>query len=806
MRKNKDEIPTAGFPYQSLDKFLKILVKDLDVHVVLCDEYHERDAHGDLTTPIERKVSRVITAATLIDENFLDKDQNNYLLSIYPGTSAEEETFGLAWIDISTGEFYVETANRQNLSSALMRIGASQVLVADGVDEKMREDITLTLGISQERVSSLNEKDGNSTIDWLDRMDEPLEQDFKIELHESKAAQQLYDYIDTHILDVEIKPMHPQRKLSEDIMEIDRAGIKGLELLMTARTSRTKGSLMNTIKRTVTDGGARLLKDRLSYPSINPEVIEGRLDLLQAFLDSESLRYAVVVRLKKLHDMHRISQKFAYKRGDAQDLLQLTSTISKMKEIVELLQPHSNGTSPPSIAIATLLARLQMDELTAICTKIDSSLDTDALNTWLSQENFEEESPNMEATMEVNAESLGSPEIIAHSGDPWVMQPNASPALSFLHDKIQQVLVQKKELQARLREEFSMPKLSLRYDKRFGHICHTPTNKKFDDKWFLKSGAYEIGRHKTVKSYSFPEWSKLGRELYRVEYEIRLEEQKVMDQLKELVNSNITLLHHNGAIMDELDLSIGFATLAETEGWSRPMINTTTEHKINGGWHPTVVKGLKEKDEFKSFTKNSLYLDKTQLTWLITGPNMAGKSTFLRQNALITILAQMGCYVPAIRAEIGIVDKIFSRIGAADDLYRNESTFMVEMLETAAILRNATNRSFVIMDEVGRGTAPVDGAAVAFASLHHLYHTNKCRTLFATHFHGLADKTADWSRLAQYCTDIEIDGPDTWHFQHALRKGVNRNSHAFRIAGLAKLPEAALRVAQQALADSTLNG
>jgi DNA mismatch repair ATPase MutS len=207
--------------------------------------------------------------------------------------------------------------------------------------------------------------------------------------------------------------------------------------------------------------------------------------------------------------------------------------------------------------------------------------------------------------------------------------------------------------------------------------------------------------------------------------------------------------------------------------------------------------GLEEQG--RSFVSNDLVLDHNERMWLVTGPNMGGKSTFLRQNALLTILGQTGSYVPAAHAEIGLVDQIFSRIGAADDLFRDQSTFMVEMLETAAILRHATPRSFVIMDEVGRGTTPEDGTAVAYASLHHLYHINKCRTLFATHFHALADMTCDWPKVACYCTDVQEDGRGAFTFMHRLKKGINRQSHALKVAKLAGLPRAALTVAETVL-------
>lgn len=219
--------------------------------------------------------------------------------------------------------------------------------------------------------------------------------------------------------------------------------------------------------------------------------------------------------------------------------------------------------------------------------------------------------------------------------------------------------------------------------------------------------------------------------------------------------------------------------------------------RYSGGRHPTVIQGLEEQG--RTFVSNDCLIGGQERIWLITGPNMAGKSTFLRQNALISILAQVGSFVPAHSAEIGLVDQIFTRVGSADNLFKDQSTFMVEMMETAAILNQATPQSFVIMDEIGRGTTPEDGIAVGFACLHHLYFKNRCRTLFATHFHSLADMTQELEHLACYCTDID-DGPgQSFSFVHRLRKGVNRSSHALKVARLAGIPDAAIETAKTVL-------
>jgi DNA mismatch repair ATPase MutS len=262
-----------------------------------------------------------------------------------------------------------------------------------------------------------------------------------------------------------------------------------------------------------------------------------------------------------------------------------------------------------------------------------------------------------------------------------------------------------------------------------------------------------------------------------------VEEQNIFGRLRDKVIKSLVSLRHNAAVLDELDVACSFATLAEEQRLVRPILNYGTTHHIVGGRHPTVEAGLNV--EGRKFTSNDCLVGQQHRILLITGPNMAGKSTYLRQNALISILAQTGSYVPAEYASIGIVDKIFSRIGSADNLYQDQSTFMVEMLETAEILKQATNRSFVIMDEVGRGTTPEDGVAVGFAALHHLYHINRSRTLFATHFHALTDLTSSWDCLKCHCTDVVEQDDGSFTYSHRLRSGVNRESHALKVARMA---------------------
>lgn len=327
------------------------------------------------------------------------------------------------------------------------------------------------------------------------------------------------------------------------------------------------------------------------------------------------------------------------------------------------------------------------------------------------------------------------------------------------------------------------PSLSLRYVAGSGHVCHVKGAK--DVRHTAKASLRgRTGRTtKSTRIFYNSEWTSLATKMDQLRFQIRAEEQRVLNQLREQVVVNLVKLRRNAAVLDALDVGCAFATLAEEQGFTRPVLNNSKDHKIIGGRHPTVKLGLEE--EGRAFVGNDCFVGEKERVWLITGPNMGGKSTFLRQNALISILAQAGSFVPADHAELGIVDQIFTRVGSADDLFRDQSTFMVEMAETAVILNQATSRSLVIMDEIGRGTTPEDGIAVAFACLHHLYHNNQCRTLFATHFHILADLAKDLDHLACYCTDVAEEAGGSFSYLHRLQRGVNKASHALKVARLA---------------------
>ena len=827
-------VPMAGFPFWQLDRYLKIFVQDHNRHVAVSEEIplnagDKVKTNGPL---FSRAVRRIVTPGTLIDEKFLEPYQNNFLLSLHVGdklhnieAGATRDDVGLAWIDLSTGDFFTQTTTRSLIASALARIGAREIILSHDAPDDLQAEVQALVGQHHDSVT-LHECKSNfeSMSQWNDTLETKLEdgQEAHFSDVEKLAGHQILDYVRFSLQGMELLLQAPRKRDVHQYLSIDRQSLRGLEILETARDGLGKGSLYHAVRRTVTKSGARLLRDRLTSPSASVAEINERLDLVSAFIASDELRESLVQRLKRTYDVQRIVQKFTLNKGDADDMLSLAKAIDETAATYALLRAATHSSNGPTVEhqqIGHLLARFDLLGPSDLGKEILRAIDEEGLNQMHRQEEDEAADVAAQAQEVVQndaPEEVGmltrSARVKARMGearfsDPdmqeiWIMRRDASDTIHRLHERLGVLKAEKSNLEQRLQQDLATPGLTLRWTPGLGHICHirgvtATTTRKLEE-----ANARMVSSSKSTRSFYVSDWSRLGNQIDQARVHIRNEEQRLFRELRRNVISNLVKLRRNAAIMDELDVASSFASLANEQAWIRPSINNSISHKIIGGRHPTVKLGLEEHG--RSFVSNDLILDQSEQTWLVTGPNMAGKSTFLRQNALITILAQVGSYVPAEHAEIGLVDQIFSRIGAADDLFRDQSTFMVEMLETSAILKQATPRSFVIMDEVGRGTTPQDGTAVAYGSLMHLHTINKCRTLFATHFHALADLTAGWHRLGTYCTDILEDKSGSFTFQHRLRRGVNRQSHALKVAKLAGLPVPALEAATTVLKELQL--
>ncbi|KAL3448966.1 muts domain V-domain-containing protein [Aspergillus insuetus] len=834
-------VPMAGFPFFQLDRFLKMLVQDLNRYVAISEQFeHGGDGKGPGELLFARKVTRVITPGTLIDEKFMDPAENNFLMAIYLNPSGLEspssnnddsshqhiltstsQNVGLAWLDLSTGDFYTQVTSAQMLSSAIARIGAREILVDQGLQDSIGQELQLLLGHEKRLMTFFPFPEKVSPISqWTAMLEAPLsskEIDSFME-EEVAAGFSLLEYIRVQLQGLNMKLQPPRRRHLEQSMNVDRNSLRGLEILESARDGVGKGSLLHAVRRTSTKSGARLLRDRLTSPSTSLPVINERLDLVSVFIEDSEVRDMLIQLLKRSYDAQRLVQKFTLGRGDPDDLICLSRAIEASKEVKRVLSDKnfdetSEHTSEASRrSLQTMIDRLYLDGPTVLADKILSAIDEEGL---LQKQRIEDDTATEAAVLaqEVTL-SEGSPgdleslpkKVRAKGGDrstltddpsavdTWIMRQDASPALQELHRTLEELLDEKLNLTQHLRESVGSAALTLKWTPGLGHICHVKGAKVSQAQLEELGVTRNVSATKSTRSFYLPAWTELGARMDQVKLQIRKEEQAIFESLRRDVILNLVKIRRNAAVMDELDVACSFATLAEEQQLIRPILTQGASHKIVGGRHPTVKLGLEEQG--RRFVSNDCFIGEAERIWLITGPNMAGKSTFLRQNALITVLAQVGSFVPADYAEIGIVDQIFSRIGAADDLFRDQSTFMVEMLETAAILKQATPRSFVIMDEVGRGTTPEDGTAVSYACLHHLHYRNQCRTLFATHFHALADMTSDFPALGRYCTDVKESAEGSFSFIHKLRKGVNRDSHALKVAQLAGLPRETLDLAR----------
>ena len=830
-------VPMAGFPSWHLDRYLKLLVQDLREYVALSEEFliEPKDENK-----FDRRVTRVISPGTLIDEKFMDPYENNFLLALHPLRSSESSklseaeqvpaelpqksvprsllstSIGLAWLDLSTGAFYTQQTTIGSLGSAIARISPGEIVLSNDLEDSTKKSIIGTLEQQRDLVTyHPGPTQTLSMSSWTPMLEAEVPKEVQPTFLEEEVAagSLLLAYVKERLLESGIKLRPPIRREDKETMSIDKNSMRALEILRPSKGGSVggKGSLLHTVRRTVTNSGTRLLRALIASPSMSLEMINARLDVVSLFLQDRGLREEITSLLRRSHDSERLVQKFSLGRDKTDDLISLLRTIEVTVKIASLLETDSRPSMPgyekTSVdrkrqqSLHNLSCRLSLEEPKALATRIADAIDEDGLTKShrieetevadivsiaqgvLEREGSSEDKAAMTRVSKSKATQKSSDDQEGEDEDAWRLRRNASPRLESLHEALDNLYQDKASLASRLREELRTPSLTLRWTSGPGHHCHVRGTKDVAASLKKYGTDKEIRSTKTTRSFNNTEWTNLGSKVDEAKSRINAEELRVCKVLGQQVILNLVKLRQNAAVLDELDISCSFATLADEQGLVRPVLNSGLNHKIIGGRHPTVKLGLEEQG--RTFVSNDCCVGVEERVWLVTGPNMAGKSTFLRQNALISVLAQVGSFVPAEYAEIGLVDQIFTRVGAADDLFRDQSTFMVEMVETAAILNQATPQSFVIMDEIGRGTTPEDGIAVSFACLHHLYYKNLCRTLFATHFHALADMTKDFEHLACYCTDV-LEGPGgSFSFVHRLQKGVNRSSHALKVARLA---------------------
>jgi DNA mismatch repair protein MutS len=761
------DIAMCGVPVERSDDYLHRLIA-LGHRVAVCEQMEnpaEARKRGNKSV-VKRDVVRVVTPGTLTEDTLLDARTNNYLLTIARAKgSAGTDRIGLAWIDISTAEFNVTECGVAELGATLARINPNEVVVTDALysdvdlSQLLRELPAVTPvtrdvfdGATAER--RLCDYFAVATMDGLSALSRL----------EATAAAAAVTYIDRTQLGKRPPLSPPTREAAGTTMAIDPATRANLELTRTLGGER-KGSLLDAIDCTVTAAGSRLLAQRLAAPLTDAPAIGRRLDAVAAFVADSALRDDIRRALKAAPDMSRALARLAVGRGGPRDLAALRDGVLAAEKVLARLSDIDN--LPTDIAAAMGALRRPSRELA----------DTFARA-------LAEELPLMKR-------------------DGGFVRAGFEGALDEtrnLRDASRLVVA---AMQARYADDCGVKGLKIRHNNVLGYFVEV-TAQHGDKLMTPPLNATFIHRQTLAGQTRFT-----TAELGEIEAKIANAgdralglELEIFERLAMMVAEDSDDLHAAAHAFALLDVATALAELAVDDNYVRPEVDMSLGFAIEGGRHPVVEQALKR--DGNSFIANACDLSpgpaqKSGQIWLITGPNMAGKSTFLRQNALIALLAQIGSFVPASRARIGIVDRLFSRVGAADDLARGRSTFMVEMVETAVILNQASERALVILDEIGRGTATFDGLSIAWASIEHLHESNRCRALFATHYHELTALSAKLPRLFNATVRVK-----EWHgdvvFLHEVLPGSADRSYGIQVAKLAGLPAPVIARAKSVLA------
>jgi DNA mismatch repair protein MutS len=757
-----EDIPMCGVPVHSHESYLEKLILT-GFKVAVCEQTEdpaEAKKRGAKSV-VKRAVQRVVTPGTLTEETLLDARAHNYLAAIAEAGGK----LGLAWIEISTGEFLTQPLDEGVLAAALARIGPGELLASENLTQKpelfetfheWREQLSV---LPQARFDSAN---GEKRLQSLYEV-KTLEAFGDFDRAELAAAAALVDYIELTQKGRLPRIAHPKQLTLAQVMEIDAATRRNLELTMTLSGER-KGSLLSVIDKTLTGAGARLLASHLAAPLREPEAIDARLDMVQFFVDGERVCTDIRENLKRCPDIERALSRLTLGRGGPRDLAAVRDGLAMAGKLRDVLEDKSLVGRPKGIEDAV------------------------------------KDLGHHQELIERLARALG-PDLPVYARDGgFIAQGYAAELDEFrsLRDESRRLIA---GLQSRYVNETGVTTLKVKHNNVLGYFVEVPA--KQGDK--VPCGAEDPFIHRQTMAnavrFSTVELNELEQKIARAADQALGLELALFEDLLGEVTGRGEEIALAATSLAKLDVAAALAHLARQRRYARPQVDGTTAFDLKGARHPVVESALEERGE-SAFVVNDCRLggdaDDDGRLWLLTGPNMAGKSTFLRQNALIAVMAQMGSFVPAESAHIGAVDRLFSRVGAADDLARGRSTFMVEMVETAAILNQAGPRALVILDEIGRGTATFDGLSIAWAVIENLHAVNQCRALFATHYHELTALTSRLDQLACHTMKVKEWQGDVV-FLHEVGHGAADRSYGIHVADLAGLPKAVVGRAEEIL-------
>ncbi|WP_242842807.1 MULTISPECIES: DNA mismatch repair protein MutS [Eubacteriales] len=743
----EERAPMCGVPYHAVDSYLSRLVAK-GYKVAICEQMEDPATAKGL---VKREVVRIVTPGTTVDPQALDETKNNYIMCVaYIG-----DTYGVSVADVTTGEYFVtEIGDSGMLFDEITHLMPSELICNEafymsGMD---LDDLKGRLGIT---VYAL---DAWYFDDAICRR--TLEEHFKVSSMESLGigdfdcgvigAGALLVYLkETQKTDL-VQLSHLTRYVTGKYMVLDSSTRRNLELSETLREKQKRGSLLWVLDKTKTAMGARMLRKQLEQPLIDKKQIERRLDAVEELLDNAICREEMREYLTPVYDLERLLSKITYKSANPRDLTAFYSSLSMLPHIRCIMEDLR------SPLLKEILG--EMDALEDICDLIGRAICEDPplamKEGGIIREGYSEEVDRLR-----NAKT---------EGKDWLAK-----------------------LEEEEREKTGIKNLRIKYNKVFGYYLEVTNSFKnlVPDYYTRKQTLANAERYITPRLKELED-TILGAEdkLYALEYELYCE-------VRDTIGKEVVRIQNTAKAVAQLDMLASLAVVAERNRYVRPKINEKGVINIKDGRHPVVEQMIPN----DMFIANDTYLDdKKDRISIITGPNMAGKSTYMRQTALIVLMAQVGSFVPASSVDIGIVDRIFTRVGASDDLASGQSTFMVEMTEVANILRNATRHSLLILDEIGRGTSTFDGLSIAWAVVEHISNTKLlgAKTLFATHYHELTELEGKIDNVHNYCIAVKEKGDDIVFLRKIVKGGADR-SYGIQVAKLAGVPDPVIERAKE---------
>lgn len=743
--------PMCGIPYHAAKVYIARLLR-LGKKIAICEQLSLNAPGKGLA---ERKVIEVITPGNAVEEEYLEQASNNFLASLCISPVKKTEA-SFSYIDISTGAFFCASWSindmAEEFSKHLGRVSPSELVISASLENN--SDVRLVLeafpnmAVSWEQDWHFSQELGYKRLLEQFAMTSLAPFSLTEKSTEIAAAGYLLEYVSRTA-----SPLHPENGLpqvtnltvlsDEQFVLIDDASRRSLEIVSNLRDGTSQYSLLETLQHTVTAMGSRLMKTRLLYPLRDIEVIKERQNRVELFYNDRHMLQAVRDELSHILDVERLASRIAMERAHAKDLVALKNSLAGFVRVRNIISSLS------------LVQGVELETADAIITDIGQAI-------------------------------LDDPSTVLSEGG--MIREGWSEELDKLRDLQKNFNAYLEDYLVEEKQKTGINNLRIRYNRNLGYYMEVSKGKldAVPDHFILRRALVNGDRYTSARL------QELEQELVNANENIIETEKRLFLELRAKIAGAVRYLLKVAAEIAELDVTTALAHAALVQNWVRPEVDDSSVFEIEAGRHPVVEHHM----EALSFVPNDANLSEKRFA-LVTGPNMAGKSTYLRQNALITLLAQTGSFVPASRAHIGAVDRIFCRVGASDNLARGESTFLVEMTETARILRSATEKSLVIMDEVGRGTSTEDGLAIAWAVSEHLLNTIKAKTFFATHYHELTRMVHPLLQLL--CLEVLENDGNIVFLKH-IKEGAVENSYGIHVAKLAGVPSPVIKRAEQVLA------